>query len=974
TANKGEAGKSVTPQPQKNRPVTVHFRCAPNTMEIASFLRQNGNKDETHVSVAMAYMLCQSGLGSSYTRSIGYVMCGMHPYFVVGAQDVAESKVEATLEVIRKTLDKAAKNGFGKSRVTDSFDNFCLKILAQLLTGGPNSPFHQSLIESGLGSSYTRSIGYVMCGMHPYFVVGAQDVAESKVEATLEVIRKTLDKAAKNGFGKSRVNAILHGIELDLKHQDTGFGLKILNHLVFLWHHQDDPLDALQINALISKFRKIYQDNPRLLQDFVTKYLVRSTHHVIAILTPDSKVPGKRAEFERRLVQKKHKEMDEIERERYMMLLRHMHDKVEDFRTKDTSSLPILHLGEIEPDSQSPNQSFLHKKIQGVPVQYSVQPTNGLTYFAALINCNDLPAEFQDYVPLFARCVTKLGAGDWDFKALSRRIDTHTGGLSGFDHLRINPKDSEEVEEGVLFYSFSLNEDAAEMFNILTKIFLEFNPNSVERIRSLLKQEVSSFMSSLVHRGNTVAKIYASKTLGISGRLKERYVPGKRAEFERRLVQKKHKEMDEIERERYMMLLRHMHDKVEDFRTKDTSSLPILHLGEIEPDSQSPNQSFLHKKIQGVPVQYSVQPTNGLTYFAALINCNDLPAEFQDYVPLFARCVTKLGAGDWDFKALSRRIDTHTGGLSGFDHLRINPKDSEEVEEGVLFYSFSLNEDAAEMFNILTKIFLEFNPNSVERIRSLYFVLQSLLETQERLQSVVGVFSEMSRHILSKKQMRCCLNTSADFMPSALGLVESFLKKIGGKARDSFARYKKSASGGFQPKSQRVNLVVPLNTNFTALAFPGVPPAHDDYAALQILAKILQWRYLMPEIRLKNSAYAAGVALNEMPNVFCLWSYRDPVGYGTFKAFKKAISWVTKEASFTDEDIHEAKLTVFQEEDRPVPPGEAGLDLFLKGMTPEMRSKHRKQLLGVTKNDILRVADKYLRQRFLWSSTNKPFF
>lgn len=194
----------------------------------------------------------------------------------------------------------------------------------------------------------------------------------------------------------------------------------------------------------------------------------------------------------------------------------------------------------------------------------------------------------------------------------------------------IDIRNSNEVEEGILFYTFALNEDVPEMFNILANIFINFNPQNVERIRSLLKQEVSSFMSSLVHRGNTVAKIFAAKTLCISGKLKERFV--------------------------------------------------------------------------------------------------------------------------------------------GMYHLRL---------------------------------------------------IKGLLESQARLESVPSILSEMARQILSKKTMRCCVNSNPEFLNSAMNLTGQFLERIGGKARDSFPRYRAFGSDPFPTVSQRVNLVMPLNTNFTAMVFPG---------------------------------------------------------------------------------------------------------------------------------------------------------
>lgn len=43
----------------------------------------------------------------------------------------------------------------------------------------------------------------------------------------------------------------------------------------------------------------------------------------------------------------------------------------------------------------------------GVPVQYSEQPTNGLTYFKGVSSLSLIPDELKIYVPLFCSVVTK---------------------------------------------------------------------------------------------------------------------------------------------------------------------------------------------------------------------------------------------------------------------------------------------------------------------------------------------------------------------------------------------------------------------------------------------------------------------------------------------------------------------------------------------------------------------------------------
>ncbi len=82
----------------------------------------------------------------------------------------------------------------------------------------------------------------------------------------------------RQGFEQGQIDALLHQIELGIKHQDENFGLKIILGLIFSWIHGADPIDALQATKYLERFRTEIQANPKLLQDLVEKYfLVRET-------------------------------------------------------------------------------------------------------------------------------------------------------------------------------------------------------------------------------------------------------------------------------------------------------------------------------------------------------------------------------------------------------------------------------------------------------------------------------------------------------------------------------------------------------------------------------------------------------------------------------------------------------------------------------------------------------------------------
>lgn len=55
-----------------------------------------------------------------------------------------------------------------------------------------------------------------------------------------------------------------------------------------------------------------------------------------------------------------------------------------------------------------------------------------------------------------------------------------------------------------------------------------------------------------------------------------------------------------------------------------------------------------------------------------------------------------------------------------------------------------------------------------------------------------------------------------------------------------------------------------------------------------------------------------------------LWPPRDPHSTETLQSFAKAVDWA-KAGRFTQQDIDEAKLSVFASVDAPVPPSDRGI-------------------------------------------------
>jgi len=160
------------------------------------------------------------------------------------------------------------------------------------------------------------------------------------------------------------------------------------------------------------------------------------------------------------------------------------------------------------------------------------------------------------------------------------------------------------------------------------------------------------------------------------------------------------------------------------------------------------------------------------------------------------------------------------------------------------------------------------------------------------------------------------------------------------------------------------NLGFPIN--FVSRAVSTVHDAHEDVAPLRILSAMMGSKFLLREIREFGGAYGAGAS--HVGGAFRLFSYRDPSGLSTLAKYSKAVEWVQKQ-DWTERDVNEAILKVFQGVDAPIAPSSRGVGIWKNDLSVDEIAKRRHELLSVTGSDLLRVNEKYLMNPTIRSDT-----
>ncbi|KAF4120692.1 hypothetical protein GMORB2_2696 [Geosmithia morbida] len=434
--------------------------------------------------------------------------------------------------------------------------------------------------------------------------------------------------------------------------------------------------------------------------------------------------------------------------------------------------------------------------------------------------------------------------------------------------------------------------------------------------------------------------------------------------------------------------------------TEDLSCLPTVYVKDI-PRRKEPT-IVRDDEVDGVPVQWHEAPTNGLTYFRAIKTLDNLPDDLRELIPLFTDSIMRLGTKDMTTEQLEDLIKLKTGGVSIGYHSTPSPTDFQQASEGIIFTGMALDPNVPAMYDLLHKMVLETDfdsPDAALRIRQLLQAsadgLVSDIASSGHRFAMGAAESNLTRSAWLRQQVsgmsQVKLVTQLANRPESDGLqdVISKLKQIqalalaSGNMRTAITCGQESAgenAASLQrwlsglprgqanadvatptplPRDSKTFFPLPYQVYYGGLAVSTTSYTSADGAPLQILSQLLTHKHLHHEIREKGGAYGGGAYSRALDGLFGFYSYRDPNPQNTLGIMRGAGRWA-RDREWSDRDIEEAKISVFQGVDAPKSVNQEGMSRFTSGVTDRMQQIRREQLLDVTRDQVREAAQKYL--------------
>ncbi|KAK5943030.1 Mitochondrial presequence protease [Knufia obscura] len=448
-------------------------------------------------------------------------------------------------------------------------------------------------------------------------------------------------------------------------------------------------------------------------------------------------------------------------------------------------------------------------------------------------------------------------------------------------------------------------------------------------------------------------------------------------------------------------------EEQETAQDNNLDTLPTLHIRDIPKDRE--RKPVRWGTVGSSKALWRETDTNGITYFQAKHLFEGLPDELRLLLPLFTESLMRLGTKTMSVGDLEAQILLKTGGISVSPFTAPSPVDDNAFAEGLMFNGYALDRNVPAMFDLFRAVLLDVDFSApqagaailellesktsgaldsvsesghhfavaaaaaalsvrgqkqeqlsgLSQIESTARMLKSARESPANLQEVLEKLKLIQAMAVSNSRS---LSVRTVCEPSAVStnekLIQDFLQTLPAASAARNTNFSNEQTPG-STFSRNTFFNLAFQVSYTGTCLQTAPYASPDKAPLKILGQLLTHNFLHPEVREKGGAYGASGSASPISSLFTMSSYRDPNPRNSLATFQKAGTWA-RDRPWTERELEESKLSVFQGIDAPTSVSSDGSKEFMYNITEEMDQQMRERLLSVTKEDVQRVAQQYL--------------
>jgi len=398
-------------------------------------------------------------------------------------------------------------------------ENLGLEVMEYLLLDAPGAPLKEALLKLDIAEDIFGS--YDSGLRQPTFSIIAKNTNVENEALFVETIENVLEKLAKEGFSKRKVEAAINYFEFKVREADFGqypkgviYSIKALD----TWLYDGNPFENFAYDEAFRQLREGVENG--CFTGLISTYLLNNPHTALLRLIPD---PQMLAVKEKQLKAKLHEYGSTFTKEDKQALIEGTKalkkHQAEPNSREDLEKIPLLDLTDI--------------KKEATPIQYDVVKTEGhewilhktftnnIVYMRLLFDFSPLTFEELPYVSLLTRLLMRMDTQHHTYSELSDEINIHTGGINADTSVygTNNEPDTCQTKFEVKFKC--LGEKMEETLDLVKEILTESVFTDLNRLKDLIFENKSRLSTTLTSGGHTVSINRCSSYFNISARYKE---------------------------------------------------------------------------------------------------------------------------------------------------------------------------------------------------------------------------------------------------------------------------------------------------------------------------------------------------------------------------------------------------------------------------------------------------------------------
>lgn len=392
--------------------------------------------------------------------------------------------------------------------------SMALDVLGDVLVNLPAAPLRRALQDAGIGKDVYASYDELKQGVFGIVVKNANAADRQRFR---DIVFSTLRRVVKEGISKKDIEGVLNRKEFVLREADYGGFPKGLVYTYFslrCWMFGGDPLPALAYEKSLAHVRRALQEP--LLEGLIKKYLLENSQGVLAVVEPQPGLEQKRlADLRRKLREMKEKlPAEEIDRLVKQTQELRVWQSTPD-RPEDVAKIPMLSIADL--DRQAESFPLEQRRVQGIPVLFAPQNTNGIIYLRLLFDARVVPQEMVWLLPVLAHVWGQMDTDNYDYGRLNTELNIHTGGLAFSLSTYPDSRGPENFQPKLEARAKVLTGKFAKLMELAREVLLHTRLEDESRLREVMGELYSRLQGMVRGAGNWLAYQRVASYLGSSG-------------------------------------------------------------------------------------------------------------------------------------------------------------------------------------------------------------------------------------------------------------------------------------------------------------------------------------------------------------------------------------------------------------------------------------------------------------------------